>query len=84
MIEGQKGAPTQKQISKAAADRWSGYTEDVKKNYEKKAKQKEPPNIVAIDCSDSESDTKKGQKIKPRLKKDYIKQQNKQAPEISR
>lgn len=43
---------------------------------------KKEPNVV-IDCSDSESDNKKGQKIKPRLKKDYMKQQNKQ-PELSR
>ena len=38
---------------------------------------KEQPKVVEIDCSDSESDYKKGQKIKPRLKKDYMKQQNK-------
>ena len=62
LIEGQKGAPTQKQISKAAANRWQGCSEEEKKKYEKMAKtQKEPvPNVVAIDCSDSESDTKKG------------------------
>jgi hypothetical protein len=83
LIEGQKGAPTQKQISKAAADRWQNYSENQKAKYEQMAQKKEP-NIVAISCSDSESDSKKtGQKIKPRLKKDYIKQQNK-APELSR
>ena len=38
LIEGQKGAPTQKQISKAAADRWQGCSEEEKKKYEKMAK----------------------------------------------
>jgi hypothetical protein len=80
-IEGQKGAPTQKQISKAAADRWQSYSESQKAKYEKMAMKKES-KVLALDCSDSESETKKGQKIKPRLKKDYLKQQSKQV-EIS-
>jgi hypothetical protein len=76
LIEGQKGAPTQKQISKAAADRWQSYSESQKAKYEKMAMKKE--KVAAMDVSDSESETKKGgQKIKPRLKKDYLKQQSK-------
>ena len=57
MIEGQKGAPTQKQISKTAANRWSGFSDEEKQKYENMAQQKQ---VVAIDCSDSESDNKKG------------------------
>jgi hypothetical protein len=44
---------------------------------------KKEPNIVAIDCSDSENDTKKGLKIRPRLKKDYLKK-NKDVNEMSK